>query len=130
MNTVNQSAHTLLEIVNDILDFSNWSRKIRPLHWKHHVRELLKEITDLILYEAKSKNLDLELNVQSDIPVLFFGLRWGLKQILINLLANELNLRRRCYQVKCNPDKQVSSNKARIRFAVIDSGIGIQEKQK
>jgi hypothetical protein len=23
MNTVNQSAHTLLEIVNDILDFSN-----------------------------------------------------------------------------------------------------------
>jgi PAS domain S-box-containing protein len=132
MNTVNQSAHTLLEIVNDILDFSKIEAGKLDLYIeKHHVRELLKEITDLILYEANQKNLDLELNVQSDIPVYFWTDTVRLKQILINLLANAVKFTEKGV-IKLNVTliKQVSSNKARIRFAVIDSGIGIQEKNK
>jgi PAS domain S-box-containing protein len=132
MNTVNQSAHTLLEIINDILDFSKIEAGKLDLYIeKHHVRELLKEITDLILYEANQKNLDLELNIQSDIPLYFWTDTVRLKQILINLLANAVKFTEKG-SIKLNVTllKQVSATKARIRFAVIDSGIGIQEKNK
>jgi PAS domain S-box-containing protein len=132
MNTVNQSAHTLLEIINDILDFSKIEAgKLDLFIEKHNVRELLKEIIDLILYESNQKNLHLELNVEHNIPHYFWADTVRLKQILINLLANAVKFTEKG-SIKLNVTlvKQISSNKAKIRFAVIDSGIGIQEKNK
>ena len=132
MNTVNQSAHTLLEIINDILDFSKIEAgKLDLFIEKHQVRELLKEITDLILYEANQKNLHLELNVDQSIPFYFWADTVRLKQILINLLANAVKFTEKgAIKLDVTLVKQISSNKARIRFAVIDSGMGIQEKNK
>ncbi|MBU0942422.1 MAG: PAS domain S-box protein [Bacteroidetes bacterium] len=132
MNTVNQSAHTLLEIINDILDFSKIEAgKLDLFIEKHHVRELLKEITDLILYEANQKNLKLELNIQQNIPFYFWTDTVRLKQILINLLANAVKFTEKgSIQLNVTLVKQISLNKTRIRFSVLDSGIGIQEKNK
>lgn len=132
MNTVNQSAHTLLEIVNNILDFSKIEAGKLDLHIeKHNVRELLKEIIDLILYESNQKKLNLELNVSPYIPSYFWADTVRLKQILINLLANAVKFTEKG-TIKLNVSlvKQSSTNKTRIRFAVIDSGIGIHEKNK
>lgn len=132
MNTVNQSAHTLLEIVNDILDFSKIEAGKLDLYIeKHNIRELLKEIIDLILYESNQKKLHLELNLESNVPSYFWVDTVRLKQILINLLANAVKFTDKG-TIKLNVSliTQISSIKSRMRFAVIDSGIGIQEKNK
>lgn len=132
MNTVNQSANTLLEIINDILDFSKIEAGKLDLYIeKHNVRELLKEIIDLILYESNQKKLQLELNIDPNVPSYFWADTVRLKQILINLLANAVKFTN-TGTIKLNVTliTQISPTKTRMRFAVIDSGIGIQEKNK
>ena len=132
MNTVNQSAHTLLEIVNDILDFSKIEAgKLDLFIEKENVRELLKEIIDLILYESNQKNLRLELNIDPEVPLYFYADTVRLKQILINLLANAVKFTEKgTIKLNISVLKQINATKAKIRFAVIDSGIGIHEKNK
>ena len=132
MNTVNQSAHTLLEIVNDILDFSKIEAgKLDLFIEKDNVRALLKEIVDLILYESNQKNLHLELNIDPEVPLYFYADTVRLKQILINLLANAVKFTEKgTIKLNISVLKHISATKTKIRFAVIDSGIGIHEKNK
>lgn len=132
MVTVNQSANSLLGIVNDILDFSKIEAGKLDLHIeKHHVKELLDQIMDLIFYESNQKKLQLELNIAPDIPKYFWVDIIRLKQILINLLANAVKFTDKGFvklDVILVGENDNSSD--RIRFAVIDSGIGIMEKNK
>ena len=132
MNTVNQSAHTLLEIVNDILDFSKIEAgKLDLFIEKDNIRELLKEIVDLILFESNQKNLKLELTIDPKVPTYFYADTVRLKQILINLLANAVKFTEKgTIKLNISVLKNISASKTRIRFAVIDSGIGIHEKNK
>jgi PAS domain S-box-containing protein len=132
MLTVNQSANSLLGIVNDILDFSKIEAGKLDLHIEQqHVKELLNQIMDLIFFESNQKKLRLELDIASDIPKYFWIDILRLKQILINLLANAVKFTEKGFvklEVTLVTEAGVSAN--RIRFAVIDSGIGIMEKNK
>jgi len=132
MITVNQSANSLLGIVNDILDFSKIEAGKLDLHIeKHHVKELMDQIMDLIFYESNQKKLRLELNIATNIPAYFWVDIIRLKQILINLLANAVKFTDNGF-VKLDVSLVAENNKSTdtIRFAVIDSGIGIMEKNK
>jgi PAS domain S-box-containing protein len=132
MITVNQSAASLLGIVNDILDFSKIEAGKLDLYIeKCDAKDLLDQIIDLISYEANQKKLHLELNLASDIPKYFWVDIVRLKQILINLLANAVKFTEKGIvklDVTLLEENNYSTN--RIRFAVIDSGIGIMEKNK
>jgi PAS domain S-box-containing protein len=129
MITVNQSATSLLDIVNDILDFSKIeSGKLDLYIEKIQVADLLDQTIDLISFEANQKKLHLELNLSSDIPKYFWVDIVRLKQVLINLLANAVKFTDKGFvklDVTLIEEKDNSTN--RIRFAVIDSGIGIME---
>ncbi|WP_159086059.1 PAS domain S-box protein [Flavobacterium faecale] len=132
MNTVNLSAHTLLGIVNDILDFSKIEAgKLELYIEKTEVRDLFKQIIDLISFEANVKNLDLQLNIADNVPAFFWIDIVRVKQILINLLSNAVKftdhgfvkLEIEAIDTKAGPNFP-------IKFAVIDSGIGILEANK
>ena len=132
MITVNQSAHSLLGIVNDILDFSKIEAGKLDLHIeKYDIKEHLNQVIDLILYESNQKNLKLELNISEDIPKYIWVDIVRLKQILINLLANAVKFTDKG-SIKLNVSivENGSEDSTTIRFAVIDSGIGILEKNK
>ncbi|MEZ7504549.1 PAS domain S-box protein [Flavobacterium sp. Arc2] len=132
MITVNQSAHSLLGIVNDILDFSKIEAGKLDLHIeKHKIKYILDQIIDLIHYESNQKMLHLELVLAPEIPTHLWIDNIRLKQILINLLANAVKFTEKGF-VKLEISV-IKNNKATttIRFAVLDSGIGIlQENQK
>ncbi|MFV8341861.1 PAS domain S-box protein [Flavobacterium sp. XS2P39] len=132
MITVNQSAHSLLDIINDILDFSKIEAGKLDLYIeKYDVKEILSQIIDLILYESNQKKLGLELNIAPDIPKYFWIDSVRLKQILINLLANAVKFTKKG-SIKLNVSviEKTNDSKAKIRFAVIDTGIGILEENK
>jgi signal transduction histidine kinase/CheY-like chemotaxis protein len=132
MITVNQSANSLLGIVNDILDFSKIEAGKLDLHIeKYNVKELLDQIIDLIFYESNQKQLALELNIASDIPKYFWVDIVRLKQILINLLANAVKFTEKGFvKLEVTLIEEIDSSTNKIRFAVIDSGIGIMQKNK
>ena len=69
MITVNQSALSLLDIINNILDFSKIEAgKLEIFVEQCEIKEMLNQIIDLISYESNQKNLKLVLIVTPDIP--------------------------------------------------------------
>ncbi|MFV8328299.1 PAS domain S-box protein [Flavobacterium sp. ZS1P14] len=132
MITVNQSAHSLLDIINDILDFSKIEAGKLDLYIeKYDVKEILSQIIDLILYESNQKKLGLELNIALDVPKYFWIDSVRLKQILINLLANAVKFTERgTIKLDVFVVEKQDSSRAKIRFAVADTGRGILEENK
>ncbi|WP_029272958.1 PAS domain S-box protein [Flavobacterium sp. KJJ] len=132
MTTINQSAHSLLEIINDILDFSKIEAgKLELFIDLYDLQKILGQIFDLIVYESNQKNLQLELNVDPNVPKYIWTDIVRLKQILINLLSNAIKFTNEG-SIKLNVtvlDKKFDDNYI-IRFSVTDTGIGILEKNQ
>jgi CheY-like chemotaxis protein/anti-sigma regulatory factor (Ser/Thr protein kinase) len=129
MTTINQSAHSLLDIINDILDFSKIEAgKLELYIEKSYITELLKQVIDLILYESSQKNLNLELIIADNIPTYFWVDSVRLKQVLINLLANAVKFTEKgTIKLQVSLLQDINESKKLIRFAVIDTGMGILE---
>ncbi|MBP7470474.1 MAG: response regulator, partial [Flavobacterium sp.] len=132
MITVNQSAHSLLDIINNILDFSKIEAgKLELFIEKCEIREILNQIIDLISYESNRKNLTLKLQLSPNIPKYVWVDILRLKQILINLLANAVKFTEKgAIQLVVSVLEKPNDSNSKIRFSVIDSGIGILEENK
>lgn len=132
MTTVNQSANSLMDIVNDILDFSKIEAgKLELFVEEHEIDDILSQIIDLILYESNQKKLRLELKIAPEVPKYLWVDIVRLKQILINLLANAVKFTEKgSIKLEVSVTDQISESETVIRFAVVDSGIGILEKNK
>ena len=132
MTTINQSAHSLLDIINDILDFSKIEAGKLDLYIeKNDINILLKQVIDLILFESNQKKLNLELFIGENIPKYFWLDSVRLKQILINLLSNAVKFTEKgTITVDLSLIESRNETRKVIRFAVIDTGIGILEENK
>ncbi|MBW1654234.1 PAS domain S-box protein [Flavobacterium quisquiliarum] len=132
MTTINQSAHSLLEIINDILDFSKIEAgKLELFIDLYDIKKVLGQVFDLIVYESNQKNLELELNIDPDVPKYIWTDIVRIKQILINLLSNAVKFTTEG-SIKLNVtvlEKKKNNNHV-IRFSVVDTGIGILEKNQ
>ncbi|MFB9076585.1 PAS domain S-box protein [Flavobacterium procerum] len=132
MTTINQSAHSLLEIINDILDFSKIEAgKLELFIDLYDIKKVLGQVFDLIVYESNQKDLRLELNIDSDVPKYIWTDIVRIKQILINLLSNAVKFTNEG-SIKLNVSvlEKDKNNNCIIRFSVIDTGIGILEKNQ
>ncbi|WP_413998628.1 PAS domain S-box protein [Flavobacterium sp. W1B] len=132
MQTVNQSAQSLLEILNDILDFSKIEAGKLDLNIeKHEIKEIVNQSIDLVLFASIQKQLTLEINLAPEVPIYAWADIVRLKQILINLLSNAIKFTDKG-SVKLNVSilEKIDDSHARVRFAVIDSGIGILEENQ
>ncbi|WP_428228546.1 PAS domain S-box protein [Flavobacterium sp.] len=132
MTTINQSAHSLLEIINDILDFSKIEAgKLELFIDLYDIKKVLGQVFDLIVYESNQKNLKLELNVDSDVPKYIWTDIVRIKQILINLLSNAVKFTNEgAIKLNVSVLEKNKNNNCVIRFSVIDTGIGILEKNQ
>jgi signal transduction histidine kinase len=83
----------------------------------------------LIHYETNQKKLHLDLIVE-DIPLHYLIDSVRLKQVLINLLANAKFTDTGSIKLIVSAVKPISNGYATIRFAVVDTGIGILEENK
>lgn len=127
MTTVNQSATTLLGIINDILDFSKIEAGKLELDFQDtSLKDLLYSISQVVRYDLEQKNLNLKIDIDAQIPETLFIDPTRLKQILLNLLSNAIKFTVKggiILQIRCK--KQINSRTQRVRFSVIDTGIGI-----
>jgi two-component system, sensor histidine kinase and response regulator len=135
METVKNSAESLLLIINDILDFS----KIEA--GKLQVEELPFSLRDTLAVTLKSqgmrahqKNLELLYDVEPGIPDALIGDPNRLRQILINLIGNAVKFTERgdiFVRVASCADQAGTQGKALLHISVADTGVGIPaDKQK
>lgn len=129
MNTINESAHSLMGIINDILDFSKIeSGKLELDIKKYDLFEIISQVIELVKYDTNIKNLDLEVTINESVPKYVYVDIVRLKQILINLLGNAVKFTEKGkVTLSIKTLESISGNKTKIRFSVLDTGIGIKK---
>lgn len=132
MSTVNESAKSLMQIVNDVLDFSKIeSGKLELDIEKVNLIALNNQVIDLFKHQATSKNIKLKLNIAKNVPEYILADAVRLKQILVNLLSNALKFTSEgTIKLKVAAITEINNNFCKIKFSVKDTGIGIKKDNK
>ena len=128
INIVNESAIILMDIINDVLDFSKIEAGKLELNIEVvDLFSLAHQVISLFKHQANLKNIDLILNIESDVPHFIYADSVRLKQIIVNLIGNALKFTR-VGKIQLEIKEIVSSSKkyATINFSVKDTGIGIK----
>jgi signal transduction histidine kinase/CheY-like chemotaxis protein len=129
----NTAAQFLLGILNNILDLSKVeSGKLTLERTAFDLKEEIETLQSMLSLSAREKSLELEFIIDSKIPRILVGDPLRLKQVLTNLIGNAIKFTSRGrIAVKISMIEQyIDSQRARIYFEVIDSGIGLTEEQQ
>ena len=124
--TIQKSADSLLEIINDILDYSKIeSGKVELETIDFDLRVTLELLGDLLAVKAHEKGLEYVAHIHPDVPSLLRGDPGRLRQILINLMGNAIKFTNKGEIVLHVQLETKDSTHAGIRFSVSDTGIGL-----
>ncbi len=132
MDTINQSANSLMEVINNILDFSKIeSGKLELNIEKVGLSEITNQVVDLVKYETNLKNLKINLAIDQNVPVYIFVDYIRLKQVLINLLSNAVKFTEKgAIDLSVFVFEYLNDDKIKLKFSVKDTGIGIKKKNQ
>jgi len=124
--TASRSGEALLEIINDILDFSKIeAQQLRLEMQSSELRPLMEGVLDLLESRAAEKSLSLSLELDPDVPETLQTDDGRLRQVLVNLVGNAIKFTAQGQiRVRVRSLSRMGS-RARLRFEVEDSGIGI-----
>ncbi|WP_281239347.1 PAS domain-containing protein [Flavobacterium praedii] len=127
LKTVNESANTLMDIINNILDFSKIEAGKMELNFEEiDIFELSSQVINLFKYEANHKKIDLILRIDTNVPQYILGDSFRLKQILVNLLSNAMKFTATGHIKLILSQEEEFDAISKIKFSVIDTGIGIK----
>ena len=128
---IGSSANNLLEIINELLDFSKLeSGKIELDEHDFDVDDLLAEAQTTVTPGALEKGIVLTCVRDPDVPPILHGDPVRLRQILINLMGNAVKFTERG-RVGVRLEKAVPKGNAfGLRIIVEDTGIGISPDQR
>ena len=89
LDKIYNSCDLLLGIINDILDFSKIEAgKLDIVPAKYKIASLINDSIQLNVMRIESKPIELELNIDDNIPARLVGDELRIKQIMNNLLSN------------------------------------------
>ena len=124
--TIVRNGTHLLSIINDILDLSKIeSGQMDVELLPQSVCGLINGIVDLLKPKAHEKGLKLDVVYETSIPKTIETDQIRLRQIIINLLNNAIKFTN---EGKVEIRVSLVADKERIRFEIVDTGIGISEE--
>lgn len=132
INSIVTAGRNLLDIVNDVLDFSRLdSGKLEILPEPLSIEVLARETTQLFRGHAEAKRLNFVVEVDDSVPsiLLVDGIR--VRQVLNNLVSNALKFTesgRICVNFSASPARE--KGKTDLIISVEDSGVGISHSDQ
>ncbi len=149
VRTLEASSASLLETINNILDFSKLdSGKLMLDEQIFEPSALVEELMLTFRFTAGQKNLDLEALLEENIPKYLYGDAFRIKQVLQNLVSNALKFTDKGHVILSieKRDTELSSadgdslplpkkagdpgQSITLLFSVSDSGIGIPQSRQ
>ena len=126
LTTVKVSAHALVILINDLLDFSKIDAgRLILENVPFNPRELVEEALKPEAARARRKGLVFDWRVSDSVPPLLAGDPVRLRQVLYNLAGNAVKFTREGH-IRVDLETMPSeNNEVWLRFAVSDSGIGV-----
>lgn len=131
VEVVSESGKALLAVVNDILDISKIEAGKIELHEEPFNPALLvQDCVKLMAAAAASKEIKLNVSLDSQLPVFVHGDPSRIQQSLLNLIGNAIKFTEKgVVSVSAELIAETDSI-TDIRFSVKDTGIGITEKSR
>lgn len=127
LKIINSSGKILLNIVNDLLDYSRveagrLSIETQPFN----LRNICHELYDFFAFTGKP-DLRLQLNIGADVPDWLMGDPARIRQVLLNLISNAFKFTQ-AGSITLQVSKTDQPN--RYRLSVSDTGVGISPEQQ
>ncbi len=123
--TVASSGEILLELINDILDYSKIEAgRIEIEQVPFSLVDVIVEPLEILARVAAEKKIDLSYSSDAKLPSVVIGDRTRLKQVLLNLVSNGVKFTETgAVSTRCEtaPD-------GHVRFIVQDTGIGMSQE--
>ena len=131
---IRRSGESLLDIINEILDFSKIdARKLDLEMLEFDLRTTVEDAVSMQAERAHSKGLELACLINGTVPTLVCGDPGRLRQILTNLIGNAIKFTERGeVVVTVSVAGQVDTPgqaSVELRFDVADTGIGMTAEQ-
>ena len=119
------AAEHLLALINDILDLAKIEAGKMPLHLEDvELRDVIAEVAQQIEPMVRKKTLEFVVDIGVECPALHTD-RTKVRQVLLNLLSNAVKFTNRG---RVSVIARCAETGDGVRIDVVDSGIGIREK--
>jgi len=128
VDTISNAGNSLLALVNDVLDFARLEAgKLSLTQESFDLRALVLQITQSLSYQAKEKNIKLDVRFPKVIPVQLQGDPRRIRQVILNLLSNAIKFTEHGGVKVTVACLKILGEQALINITVKDSGLGISE---
>lgn len=130
VNTIFNSGRALIGVINDILDYAKIEAgKMNLESIDFNLSNLAKESASIFSVSAAEKSLFFHVEIPPDLPGWFLGDPTRVRQVLLNLLSNAFKFTKvGGVTLKLSHFPGNSPQSERIRFEIIDSGIGMSQE--
>ncbi|WP_190287906.1 PAS domain S-box protein [Marichromatium sp. AB31] len=128
---INEAAHHLMGLIDDILDLSRIEAgKLVINREPFAMADLFDQSIALLENRAEEKGLRVRREIASDIPAVLVGDVLRLRQILLNFLGNAVKFTEQGEVVVSAGLIERDAARVRLRIAVRDTGIGLDTTQQ
>lgn len=126
---IKSASKTLLQLVNDVLDFSKiQAGKMEIVPVEYETKELVRNTSKIISLMVQEKSLEYEVKIDDDVPDKLFGDEIRITQILTNLLTNAVKYTDRGKVTLIIKTTRDAQGMDAIEYAVEDTGCGIRQE--
>lgn len=131
VDIITRSGKDLLELINNILDFSKLeSNALEVERIQFNLETTVMEVMEMVLFRAKEKGISLDYEGNADLKAAFWGDPMRLRQILLNLLTNAIKFTHKGYVRLRIRTLYVEDPWFTFEIQVEDSGVGIPEENR
>lgn len=126
---IQAAAQALLGIINDILDIAKIETgKMEIIPVNYNLRDFLYNVVNMMSIKAQSKDLELEVIVDSTLPNQLEGDDIRVRQIVVNLLNNAVKYTHNGKVTLCVTKERWENDTVFMKYEIKDTGIGIKEE--
>lgn len=128
IETIRLSANNLIQILDNILDFSRLQHGEINIEQREIIlKELVASIVQSMKVKADEKRLTLQLKFDQQLPEKVIGDDYRLGQILQNLISNAIRFTDKGSVIVNVELMQHHNLEAKILFTITDTGVGISQ---
>ena len=126
---IDESAHHLLSLINDILDMSRIeSGRMELKKEVFSLPAMLEQITNMVQSQCQDKGLQFECRFSDELGEQYIGDDTKIKQVIINILSNAIKFTEAPGTVYFSVEKVAEfESQSTLRFTVKDTGAGMDE---
>ena len=124
---IRKMSRALLQIINDILDFTKIEvnkMDLSPVHF--NLRKLAEHLVSLSIFTARGKGLNFSYTIEPGVSEIIYADDVRIRQILTNILNNAIKYTRQGY-VNFTIKSVKRGGREYTAFVVRDTGIGIKK---